>query len=41
MARIPLVMPDEDRDRFVHEAREEGVSLGEWLRLAAIAGRFL
>jgi hypothetical protein len=35
MARIQLVMPDEDRDRFVHEARKEGISLSEWLRLAA------
>ncbi len=35
MARIQLVLPDEDRDRFVHEARREGVSLSEWLRLAA------
>ena len=35
MARIQLVLPDEDRDRFVHQARREGVSLSEWLRLAA------
>jgi len=35
MARIQLVMPDEDRDRFIHEARKEGISLSEWLRLAA------
>lgn len=35
MARIQLVLPDEDRDRFVHEARREGVSLSEWIRLAA------
>jgi len=35
MARIQLVMPDEDRDRFIHEARREGISLSEWLRLAA------
>jgi hypothetical protein len=35
MARIQLVMPDEDRDRFVHEARREGISLSEWLRIAA------
>lgn len=35
MARIQLVLPDDDRDRFVHEARREGVSLSEWLRLAA------
>lgn len=35
MARIQLVLPDEDRDQFVHQARREGVSLSEWLRLAA------
>jgi hypothetical protein len=35
MARIQLVLPDEDRDRFVHAANAEGVSLSEWLRLAA------
>lgn len=35
MARIQLLLPDEDRDRFVHEARVEGISLSEWLRLAA------
>ena len=35
MARIQLVLPDDDRDRFVHAARTEGVSLSEWLRLAA------
>ena len=35
MARIQLVLPDEDRDRFVHAASAEGVSLSEWLRLAA------
>lgn len=35
MARIQLVLPDEDRDRFAHQARSEGISLSEWLRLAA------
>lgn len=35
MARIQLVLPDEDRDRFVHQAQREGISLSEWLRLAA------
>ena len=35
MARIQLVIPDEDRDRFVHQARREGMSLSEWLRTAA------
>ena len=35
MARVQLVLPDEDRDRFAHAARREGMSLSEWLRLAA------
>lgn len=30
-----MVIPDEDRDRFVHQARLEGMSLSEWLRTAA------
>ena len=37
MARIQLVLPDSDRDRFVHEAKKENLSLSEWLRLAAKA----
>lgn len=35
MARVQLVMPDEDRDRFVHQARTEGMTLSAWLRSAA------
>ena len=35
MARVQLVMPDEDRDRFVHQARSEGMTLSAWLRTAA------
>ena len=35
MARVQLVMPDDDRDRFIHEARREGMSLSAWLRAAA------
>ena len=35
MARVQLVMPDEDRDRFVHQARREGLTLSAWLRAAA------
>lgn len=35
MARIHLVLTDEDRDSFAHEAQREGLSLSEWLRLAA------
>lgn len=37
MARVQLVIPDEDRDRFVHEARKEGLTLSAWLRAAAHA----
>ena len=35
MARIQLIMPDEDRDRFVRQARREGMTLSAWLRAAA------
>ena len=35
MARVQLVIPDEDRDRFVHQARREGMTLSAWLRNAA------
>lgn len=35
MARVQLVIPDEDRDRFVHQARREGLTLSAWLRTAA------
>ena len=35
MARVQLVMPDTDKDRYVHQARREGVSLSAWLRAAA------
>ncbi len=35
MARVQLLIPDEDRDRFVHQARVEGMSLSAWLRAAA------
>ena len=35
MARVQLVIPDEDRDRFVHQARTEGMTLSAWLRSAA------
>ena len=34
MARVQLIIPDEDRDRFVHEARREGMTLSAWLRAA-------
>lgn len=35
MARVQLIMPDKDRDRFVHQARSEGMTLSAWLREAA------
>ena len=35
MARVQLIVPDDDRDRFVHQARREGMSLSAWLRAAA------
>ena len=35
MARVQLVIPDKDRDRFVHQARREGMTLSGWLRTAA------
>ena len=35
MARVQLVIPDEDRDRFVHQARRENMTLSAWLRTAA------
>ena len=35
MARVQLIIPDEDRDRFVQQARREGVTFSEWLRAAA------
>ena len=35
MARVQLVIPDEDRDRFVRQAQNEGMTLSEWLRVAA------
>ena len=35
MARVQLIIPDEDRDRFVHQARQEGMTFSAWLRAAA------
>ena len=35
MVRVQLVMSDEDRARFVDQARREGMSLSAWLRVAA------
>jgi hypothetical protein len=35
MARVQLVIPDQDRDRYVSQAKHEGLSLSAWLRAAA------
>ena len=35
MARVQLLIPDDDRDRFVHQAKQEGMTLSAWLRKAA------
>ena len=35
MARVQLVIPDEDRNHFVQQARREGLTLSAWLRAAA------
>ena len=34
MARVQLEISDEERDRFVRQARREGMSLSAWLRAA-------
>ena len=35
MARVHLLIPDEEHARFAHQARAEGMSLSAWLRAAA------
>jgi len=35
VARVQLIIPDDDRDRFVRQARREGLSFSAWLRAAA------
>ena len=35
LARFQLVIPDADRERFVHQARREGMTLSAWLMTAA------
>ncbi len=35
MTRVQLIIPDEDRDRFVHQARRDGLTFSAWLRAAA------
>ena len=35
MARVQLTIPDEPLERFVHQARSEGMTLSAWLMAAA------
>ena len=35
MARVQLIIPDEDKARFVRQARKEGLTFSAWLRAAA------
>ena len=35
MARVQLVIPDDEWERFVEQTRREGMSLSAWLRAAA------
>ena len=35
VARVQLIIPDDDRDRFMRQARREGLSFSAWLRAAA------
>ena len=35
MARVQLVMSDEDRERYLHQACREGMTFSAWLRAAA------
>ena len=37
MARVQIIIPDEDRDRFFVQAKREGLTLSAWLRAAAHA----
>lgn len=37
MARIQLIIPDSDRERFARQARREGMTFSAWLRAAAQA----
>ena len=35
MARVQLIIRDEDKSRYIHQARKEGLTLSAWLRAAA------
>ena len=35
MARVQLIIPDEEKGQYIHQARKEGLTLSAWLRVAA------
>lgn len=35
MARVQLIIRDDDRSRYIYQARKEGLTLSAWLRAAA------
>lgn len=35
VARVQVIIPDDDRDRFVRQAQREGLTFSAWLRAAA------
>lgn len=37
MTRVQIEIPDKDRERFVRQARREGITLSAWLRAAGRA----
>ena len=37
MARVQLIIPDQDRERFAYQAQREGMTFSAWLRAAAQA----
>lgn len=37
MARVQLIIPDQDRERFARQAQREGMTFSAWLRTAAQA----
>ena len=37
MARIQVIIPDQDRERFARQAKQEGMTFSAWLRTAAQA----
>ena len=37
MARVQIIIPDQDRERFGRQAKREGMTFSAWLRAAAQA----